>query len=167
MTNNFVENIYFTSQHFEDVSSNTIDENPVNSHYHQSLLSHYSISEEYLLDNQNSNEISINLKDWLITDPISRKLRAPRQNEFLLLLLERPSYSSYISWLDKDQGLCKIHQPDQVATLWGKIKNRQTMGIMNYEIFARGIRFHYKSGLMIKTNKKHVIRFKLPLNTIS
>jgi hypothetical protein len=75
-------------------------------------------------------------------------------------------YSSYISWLNKDQGLCKIHQPDQVAILWGKVKNRKTIGIMNYEVFARGIRFYYKSGLMIKTNKKHTLRFKLPLHTI-
>lgn len=112
------------------------------------------------------NEIPLEAQEWLITDSITRKHRAPRQNEFLLLLLENLKYSSYVTWIDKSQGLFKINRPDQVAKLWNKVKNRHTNGLMDYETFARGIRFYYKSGQMIKTHKKQTFRFKLPLMNI-
>ncbi|CAF4825108.1 unnamed protein product, partial [Rotaria sp. Silwood2] len=96
--------------------------------------------------NDDSNEFSVNPKEWLIIDPTSRRRRAPRQNEFLYLLLDRPYYSSYLTWLNKNEGLFKIHAPEQVAKLWSKVKNRKTNGTMNYDKFARGLRFYYKSG---------------------
>jgi hypothetical protein len=180
MTNDFYEDIYSTLQEFADNQSTIefhedqvtplnncnedVNNNDIN--YYKSLSYFDSISQEYLSDNQ-TNEISINRKEWLIIDSTSGKPRAPRQHEFLLLLLAKPEYSSYISWTDKDQGLCKIHEPKQVTRIWEKVKGRQTNGVMNYETFSRGIRFYYKSGLMIKTHQKHILRFKLPLNIIS
>jgi hypothetical protein len=161
MTNDFIENIYRTSAYVEDTTLNTIDEDSLMTD--DIHLSIYPMSAEYILDNNNS----INPKEWSVIDAQTHKPRPPRQNEFLLLLLANPSYSSYISWIDKSDGLCKIHQPQKVADLWAKVKNRQTAGAMNYSIFARGIRFYYKSGLMSKTYKKHTIRFKLPLQIIT
>ncbi|CAF2346183.1 unnamed protein product [Rotaria sp. Silwood2] len=144
--------------------------------YHKSLTPLYPISvtntPEYSLlnnimqPNDDSNEFSVNPKEWLIIDPTSRRRRAPRQNEFLYLLLDRPYYSSYLTWLNKNEGLFKIHAPEQVAKLWSKVKNRKTNGTMNYDKFARGLRFYYKSGSMIKTHKKHTFRFKIPINSI-
>ena len=111
--------------------------------------------------------VSNNPTEWLIIDAITGKFRAPRQNEFLYLLLENSSYSSYISWLNRNEGLFKIHEPERIATLWSQVKNRQTNGIMSYDIFARGIRYYYQTGSMVKTNKKHTFRFKLPLDYLS
>ncbi|CAF0824360.1 unnamed protein product [Rotaria sp. Silwood1] len=152
------------------------DINNENILYHQSIPSLYPISvthtQEYSLlnniiqSNNDSDEFSFNPKEWLIVDSTSRRLRAPRQNEFLYLLLERSWYSPYLTWLNKNEGLFKIHDPERVAKLWSKVKNRKTNGIMNYDTFARGLRFYYKSGSMIKTHKKHTFRFKIPLNSI-
>ncbi|CAF0990015.1 unnamed protein product [Rotaria sordida] len=126
----------------------------------------YSLLNNIMQSNDDLNECSFNPREWLIIDSISRRPRPPRQNEFLYLLLERPYYSSYLTWLNKNEGLFKIHDPERVAKLWSKVKNRKTNGIMNYAKFARGLRFYYKTGSMIKTHKKHTFRFKIPINNI-
>ena len=110
---------------------------------------------------QDPTEVPFNARDWLVHDIATGKFRAPRQNEFLYLLLENPRYSSYLSWLNKRDGLFKIHQPQRVATLWRTVKSRKTYGVMDYDTFARGIRYYYKSGIMLKTHKKYTFRFKL------
>ena len=109
----------------------------------------------------NTNEIPFHYDEWQINDPSSCKMRSPKQHEFLQLLLDKPHYHSYICWIDKNRGLFKLLQPNRVAALWKEVKGRQTRGKMNYDKFARGIRYYYKTGLMIKTNKKHTFCFKL------
>jgi hypothetical protein len=127
----------------------------------------YSSLDNITQSNNDSVGLPFNPKEWLINDSITGKLRPPRQNEFLYHLLEDSRYSSYLCWLDRNQGLFKIHEPDQVTTLWTKVKNRQTTGIMDYDTFARGIRYYYKSGSMMKTHKKYTFRFKMSMNIIS
>ena len=107
-----------------------------------------------------SGEIAFDMTEWLVADSSSGKKRHPRQKEFLELLLENPRYNSYITWLDKDQGLFQILEPDKVATLWTKVKFRQTNATMDYNTFARGVRYYYTNGSMIKTNKKFTFCFK-------
>ncbi|CAF3575572.1 unnamed protein product [Rotaria socialis] len=109
---------------------------------------------------ENSHEVPFDHREWEICDPSSNRKRPPRQNEFLQLLLENSRYSSYVSWVDKSQGLFRILQPERVADLWKSVKCRQTQGKMNYETFARGVRYYYGTGLMIKTNKKYTFCFK-------
>jgi hypothetical protein len=188
MINDYYKDMYSTLQQPEEFrSSNAItfndcmninedfNNNDINDHKLLSSLCPISNinTEEYLSMNNmmqscnNSNEILFTPQEWLVNDSFSGKIRAPRQNEFLLLILKNPKYSSYISWLEKDEGLFKIHEPEQLAKLWTKVKNRQTTRTMDYETFARGIRFYYKSGSMIKTYKKHTFRFKLPINNTS
>ncbi len=164
MTDYYNKNIHSTSQLqlvsgvSENQSTNvttfnnfneSVNNNDINGH--KPLLLYLSPivninTEEYSLMNNNSNEVSFNPQDFLITNSLSGKLRPPRQSEFLLLLLENPKYSSYITWLNKNEGIFKIHKPERVATLWRKVKNRHTNGDMDYGTFARGIRFYYKSG---------------------
>jgi len=173
MINDYYKDIYSTLQHPEEFrSSNAIAFNDctnINEDFNNNDIN----TEEYLSMNNmmqscnNSNKILFTRQEWLVNDSFSGKIRAPRQNEFLLLILKNPKYSSYISWLEKDQGLFKIHEPERLAKLWTKVKNRQTTRTMDYETFARGIRFYYKSGSMIKTYKKHTFRFKLPINNTS
>lgn len=109
---------------------------------------------------ENSSEIPFYSNEWQIYDRSLDKMRRPRQNEFLRLLLQNDRYSSYVSWVDKSQGLFRILEPDRVAKLWERVKSRQTNGKMDYETFARGIRYYYGKGLMVKTNKKHTFCFK-------
>ncbi|UJR27357.1 hypothetical protein I4U23_008649 [Adineta vaga] len=113
-----------------------------------------------------SIELYFDPKEWFINDSTTGKLRAPRQNEFLYFLLEDSRYSSYLSWLDRIEGLFKIHQPDRVVQLWTKVKNRQTNGTMDYDTFARGLRYYYQLGIMIKTHRKYTFRFKMSTNSL-
>ena len=107
------------------------------------------------------NEVLFQSGDWIVCDKITGKARAPRQNEYLHLILENPRYSSYIQWLNRREGLFKIHQPERVASLWHRVKNRRTQGFMDYNTFARGIRYYYKTGVMVKTHKKYTFQFKI------
>jgi hypothetical protein len=107
------------------------------------------------------NDVPFNLQDWFVTDRLTEKRRLPRQNEFLRLMLCNTRYSSYVSWSDQAAGIFKFLEPERVAALWQQVKGRRTKGTMNYEKFARGIRFYYPSGSMIKMHKKYTFRFGL------
>ena len=107
----------------------------------------------------NEEKEYFDISEWLIQDRVSRKVRPPKLYEFLRLLLSNPRYVSYASWINKSEGLFKIHRPAEVACLWKKMKVRRTMGSMDYDTFARGIRYYYKSGAMIKTRTRHTYCF--------
>ena len=111
------------------------------------------------LSSDDLDDESFNYQEWLIYDRSTCKHRAPKLLEFLHLLLKNTRYNSYASWLDKSQGLFRIYKPDEVARLWRKVKVRRSNGSMNYDTFSRGIRYYYKSGLMIKTHTKHTYCF--------
>jgi hypothetical protein len=98
-------------------------------------------------------------QEWTVVDGSSKKLRPPKLYEFLHLLLNNSRYSSYIAWSDERKGVFKIKKPAQVANLWKQVKVRKTNGYMDYDTFARGIRYYYKSKLMIKTNTRHTYCF--------
>jgi hypothetical protein len=115
---------------------------------------------------ENLDDIPVDHTEFQIIDSYSCRKRPPRQNEFLELLLENSIYSSYVRWLDKKQGLFEILLPNQIVTLWEKVKSRQTNGKMNYQTFSRGLRYYYKTGVMIKTHKKYTFRFNRSTNNI-
>lgn len=111
---------------------------------------------ETILDN-----IPYDPSEWQVVDLSNGKSRHPRQHEFLKLLLQNSRYASYVSWIDQGKGLFQIHQPEAVAKLWQKVKNRTTEKQMDYSTFARGIRHYYKDQKMIKTNRKYTFQFNL------
>lgn len=108
---------------------------------------------------KNSNDIPFRSSDWIVYDRLTGKGRPPRQNEYLFLILNNPRYSNYVEWIDQKNGLFKIQEPGCVAALWQRVKNRRTQGIMDYDTFARGIRYYYKTGAMTKTHKKYTFKF--------
>jgi hypothetical protein len=110
-------------------------------------------------DNDDDDGEPFDLEEWMIQDSSSSKIRPPKLYEFLRLLLDKPNYISYASWANKNEGLFTIHKPIQVALLWKKVKARKTNGLMDYDTFARGIRYYYRSGTMIKTHTKHTYCF--------
>ncbi|CAF1378918.1 unnamed protein product [Rotaria sordida] len=111
------------------------------------------------LNENNDDTEFFNPEEWIVQDLSSWKIRPPKLYEFLRLLLNNPRYVSYISWINKDEGLFKIHKPAKVVHLWKKVKLRRTYASVDYDSFSRAIRYYYKSGLMIKTNRKHIHRF--------
>lgn len=104
-------------------------------------------------------EQHVDLQEWMVVDESSKKLRRPKLYEFLRLLLNNPRYTSYIAWTDEKRVVFKIKKPAEVANLWKEVKVRKTTGCMDYDTFARGIRYYYKSKLMIKTNTRHTYCF--------
>ncbi|XP_075307054.1 transforming protein p54/c-ets-1-like [Odontesthes bonariensis] len=76
--------------------------------------------------------------------------------QFLLELLTDRSCQSYISWTG-DGWEFKLTDPDEVALLWGRRKNKPKM---NYEKLSRGLRYYYDKNIIRKTaGKRYVYRF--------
>ncbi|CAF1060978.1 unnamed protein product [Adineta steineri] len=107
----------------------------------------------------NFDDISFVSNEWLITDELTKKIRPPKLYEFLRLLLDNLFYISYASWLNKDEGLFKIHKPLEVAELWAKVRGRCTNNNIDYDKFSRSIRYYYEEKTMIPTRTKYTYRF--------
>uniref|UniRef100_A0A674PES9 Uncharacterized protein n=1 Tax=Takifugu rubripes TaxID=31033 RepID=A0A674PES9_TAKRU len=76
--------------------------------------------------------------------------------QFLLELLTDRSCQSCISWTG-DGWEFKLMDPDEVALLWGRRKNKPKM---NYEKLSRGLRYYYDKNIIRKTvGKRYVYRF--------
>jgi c-ets proto-oncogene protein len=76
--------------------------------------------------------------------------------QFLLDLLLSQDNCSMIHWTG-DQYEFRIVQPDEIARLWGKQKNKPQM---NYDKLSRGLRYYYAKGIMDKVpGKKLTFRF--------
>ncbi len=106
-----------------------------------------------------SHDIPTDPKEWLVIDRTSKRRRAPRLYEFLIILLQKPHYVSYASYKDQSLGIFEVHQPEKVADLWQQVKNRQSNQNMTYDKFARAIRWYYKTGIMKKTNARYTFQF--------
>ncbi|KAL0970495.1 hypothetical protein UPYG_G00242820 [Umbra pygmaea] len=76
--------------------------------------------------------------------------------QFLLELLTDRSFQPFISWTG-DGWEFKLTDPDEVAQLWGRRKNKPKM---NYEKLSRGLRYYYDKNIIHKTaGKRYVYRF--------
>ncbi|KAK2852062.1 hypothetical protein Q5P01_008338 [Channa striata] len=76
--------------------------------------------------------------------------------QFLLELLTDRSCQSCITWTG-DGWEFKLTDPDEVALLWGRRKNKPKM---NYEKLSRGLRYYYDKNIIRKTaGKRYVYRF--------
>ncbi|XP_006013341.1 ETS1-related protein isoform X2 [Latimeria chalumnae] len=76
--------------------------------------------------------------------------------QFLLELLLDRSTQSVISWTG-DGWEFKLSDPNEVAKLWGRRKNKPKM---NYEKLSRGLRYYYHKNIIHKTGgKRYVYRF--------
>ncbi|XP_071402448.1 protein c-ets-1-B-like [Centroberyx affinis] len=76
--------------------------------------------------------------------------------QFLLELLTDRSCQSCISWTG-DGWEFKLTDPDEVALLWGRRKNKPKM---NYEKLSRSLRYYYDKNIIHKTaGKRYVYRF--------
>ncbi|KAG1689532.1 DNA-binding protein Ets97D [Nymphon striatum] len=83
--------------------------------------------------------------------------------QFLLELLTDKDQRDYITWLG-EEGEFKLHNPEVVAQMWGKRKNKPTM---NYEKLSRALRYYYDGDMIAKVNgKRFVYKFVCDLKSI-
>lgn len=122
-----------------------------------------SISETVEVPDNVTPNIPNSRKYWLIEDAVSKRSRAPRLYEFLILLVKNPKYEDLASFIDRKKGTFQIYQPEKVAELWQSVKNRQSNSKMTYDKFARAIRWYYKTNLMKKTNTRYTFQFSSQL----
>ncbi|XP_023279586.1 protein c-ets-1-B-like [Seriola lalandi dorsalis] len=73
--------------------------------------------------------------------------------QFLLELLTDRNCQSCISWTG-DGWEFKLTDPDEVALLWGRRKNKPKM---NYEKLSRGLRYYYDKNIIRKTAGKRYV----------
>ncbi|XP_041367198.1 protein C-ets-2-like [Gigantopelta aegis] len=72
----------------------------------------------------------------------------PRLWSFMFKLLEYSgSNPSLATWVNRSEGEFQIVKPKEVAFLWGLIKNNEGM---NYEKLSRGLRYYYRTGVMVR-----------------
>ena len=71
--------------------------------------------------------------------------------EFLLeLLAYGHECRSIITWIREEHGEFKLHNPGEVAKIWGAYK--QIRG-MNYEKLSRALRYYYQKGIIRKVGE--------------
>ena len=69
-----------------------------------------------------------------------------------------------ISWTGDVAWEFKLHDPDEVARLWGCRKNKPKM---NYEKLSRGLRYYYDKKIITKTQgKRYVYKFVCDLQKL-
>ncbi|XP_066949406.1 uncharacterized protein [Macrobrachium rosenbergii] len=84
----------------------------------------------------------------------SRK-RGPKSWEFLYRLLSNPEYNpSLIRWEDPTTATFRLVQPETIAQMWG---TRNEQPNLSYNNFARSLRYHYKSGILIQVSDRQLV----------
>ncbi len=69
---------------------------------------------------------SSNLKDFLVYDEVTGRERRPLLHEFIRLILEQDEYSYMAEYVDRKQGIFKLHRPKDVSELWKHVKGRNS-----------------------------------------
>ena len=75
----------------------------------------------------------------------------------MLELLLDEEHKTDVEWTGQDRFEFKLLDPENVAKLWGKRKNKPKM---NYEKLSRGLRYYYDKNIISKVHgKRYVYRF--------
>ncbi|XP_041373837.1 GA-binding protein alpha chain-like isoform X2 [Gigantopelta aegis] len=83
--------------------------------------------------------------------------------QFLLELLTDKDCREIIMWVG-DEGEFKLNNPEMVAQMWGRRKNKPTM---NYEKLSRALRYYYDGDMIAKVHgKRFVYKFVCDLKML-
>lgn len=83
--------------------------------------------------------------------------------QFLLELLTDKEYRSHIQWVG-DNGEFKLVNPEYIAQLWGRRKNKVNM---NYEKLSRALRYYYDGDMIAKVHgKRFTYKYVCDLRTL-
>ncbi|XP_045497429.1 ETS-related transcription factor Elf-3-like [Colias croceus] len=78
---------------------------------------------------------------------VGKRPRSVSVPEFLRNLLFDEKYCpSIIKWEDYSQGKFRFVKPDEVAKLWGQMKQNDNM---TFEKFSRAMRYHYRQSVLV------------------
>ncbi|XP_013135364.1 PREDICTED: ETS homologous factor-like [Papilio polytes] len=78
---------------------------------------------------------------------VCKRPRSVSVPEFLRNLLLDPKYCpSIIKWEDHSLGKFRFVKPDEVAKLWGTMKQNDNM---TFEKFSRAMRYHYRQSVLV------------------
>ncbi|CAL4183109.1 unnamed protein product, partial [Meganyctiphanes norvegica] len=84
-----------------------------------------------------------------------RKERSAKNWEFLVRLLADPRTNpELVSWVDISKGTFRLVQPHAVVALWNAKSKKSPI---SYHSFARGLRYHYKSGTLCLVAERHLM----------
>ena len=83
--------------------------------------------------------------------------KRPRLCHFILELLANPEeYSNIVEWVDQKNGVFKFLNSSEIASQWGKRRDKPHM---KYENFARSLRTYIAKGIMSKPRSRLVYQF--------
>lgn len=84
--------------------------------------------------------------------------------QFLLELLVSKDHTSDVGWTYDEPLEFKLLDPENVARMWGKRKNKPKM---NYEKLSRGLRYYYDKNIISKVHgKRYVYRFLCDIESV-
>ena len=84
--------------------------------------------------------------------------------QFLLQLLLSEEHTSDVGWTHEEVYEFKLLDPENVAKMWGKRKNKPKM---NYEKLSRGLRYYYDKNIISKVHgKRYVYRFLCDIESV-
>lgn len=73
-----------------------------------------------------SSPSNFNIKKFLVFDDTTGRERRPLLHEFIRLVLEHDEYSHIAEYIDRKQGIFKLHRPKDIAELWKQVKGRNS-----------------------------------------
>ncbi|XP_064082923.1 uncharacterized protein LOC135198935 [Macrobrachium nipponense] len=100
----------------------------------------------------------ISASDVLVKMNASRKhrVRGPKNWEFLMRLLVHPTANpAIIGWEDEEEGIFRLRNPKVIAQLWAS--RNENSNDLSYNNFARGLRHHYKKGILIPIPERQLV----------
>lgn len=85
-----------------------------------------------------------------------RRSRGPKNWEFIArLLVDSSSNPSLVQWVDEGKYTFKFNRPQQIAIMWGQRSTKKEQ--LTYDNFARGLRYHYKTGALIPVQERQLV----------
>ncbi|XP_072931613.1 uncharacterized protein [Epargyreus clarus] len=86
---------------------------------------------------------------------ISKRPRSVSVPEFLRNLLLNPKHCpSIIKWENHAEGKFRFVKPDEVAKLWGQMKQNDNM---TFEKFSRAMRYHYRQSVLVSVPSHRLV----------
>ncbi|KAK8395751.1 hypothetical protein O3P69_005684 [Scylla paramamosain] len=86
----------------------------------------------------------------------TRRDRGPKLWEFLLDLLEDPACNpAIIRWENQEERTFRLTSPHEVSLRWGQ--RRPNQNSLPYDYFARALRYHYKTGMLISVPERKLV----------
>lgn len=84
-----------------------------------------------------------------------KRVRGPKNWEFVIRLLNDNNFNpEVIRWEDKAASTFRFVNPAKVAQMWGQRSNKPNL---TYDNFARGLRYHYKTGALNSVSDRQLV----------